>query len=245
MTKKKLFSTLVGSDVILESFESIGELSSVSFENRDLEVFQMSNQDLLGFIPYLDADQNSVEVLDFFRGLYHGNFWYIMSLFKDPTESEIDPRFMPVIDGRYEFITKRFIRSMLHVAESAFQKIMVMPRTTIVKSVVSKNSQNINNFASKKVVQKLGYNADMAYICTMLLKIINKLADKKQGFISDWLFEEKQFNIKLYAGTIEYQTIEQLYTEEKNKVESIFDGNDINTKPDKFFLDKLLKNVRA
>lgn len=244
MSKNRLFWAQIGSDVILESFEDIGIINGVSFENRDLSVYQLSNEELLGFVPYLDIDKNSVEILEFLRGLYHGDFWYTMSLFLDNTSCDISPTFLNIINNRDLFISKKSVRTMFWVSESAYSRVFTMPESTIVRSIVNTSSQNINNFSTKKLVQKLGYNADMAYICIIVLKLAKFMLECKRGFISDIIYENREFNLNLYNGLYSEESFKKMYTDLKEDLEQCLEKTQLISKPEKHLIDKLLKNIR-
>lgn len=244
MNKKKLFWAQIGSDVIIESFADIGIINGVSFANRDLTVYQMSNEDLLGFSPYLDIDQNSIEVLEFLRGLYNGDFWYTMSLFLNNTECEVSPAFLNIFNNRDLFVSKRSARVVFGVAEAAFSRIFTMPETTMVRTIVNNNPKNINIPSAKKLVQKLGYNADMAYICIIVLKLAKLMLENKRGFISDIVYENREFHLNLYNGLYPEGAIRELYADTKNEVEMLIESSQLKSKPEKHLIDKLLKNIR-
>lgn len=244
MTKYPLYKTQIGSDLIYESFTAFGDVCGETMLNRNLVVYQLSSEDLLGFTPYLDKGPYELEILEYLKNIYDGSLWDILVLFTDPTASYIDPRFMDIIDSRYDFVTKRWLHRVICTAQATFDKILELEPSTIVNTFVSGDSKNINKFPTKKVVKKLDYNLDAAYICIMLLIIATNLAERKKGNVEDFLLENKEFTAKLFSGLIEYEAVSNRFLSLKEQLTSIVNHDGVKSRADKFVINRILKSIR-
>lgn len=244
MNKYPLFKAQIGSDLIYESFSAFGDVCGETMLNRDLFVYQLSSEDLLGFTPYLDKGPDELEILDYLKNVYEGSLWEVLVLFSDLTAAFVDPRFQEIVDARYDFVTKRWVHKVICTAQATFDKILELEPSVIVNSYISGGSQNINNFPSKKVIKKLGYNLDAAYICIMLLIIATYLAERRKGTIGDFILEHKEFAAKVFSGLVEYEAISTRFLSLKEQLTSIVNHDGVKSRADKFVINRILKSIR-